>query len=298
MNKGVWFVGVVVLAFVLLIGAVFGIRVVDQSETCAVVKLGKVVGQATVGFHVVNPITTRYTCYPATAVMFQTGAEENKKADYWDYMVEIKTSDGQTGNISFNILYSVDPERTVYVRSEVAQNDKILNERVVANFSRSIPRNIAALYTADGLYATERAAYSQEVENELRVEFADYGVILKAFELRDVQFSTEYEAAIEQQQIAEEQIQTAEFQTEQKKQEAEQARIAAQGKADSQVIEAKAQAESTVLAANAEAEANRVISASLNDTILQYEYIKRLDVKTMLIPNSGDQFILPLPEMP
>ncbi len=278
-----WAMFAMLLVVLLLI---FSVRVVDQSEACIKVLFGRVTGVAQPGFQLVTPLTS-VKCYPATAVMFQTGNEKNPKADYWDVAVEIKTSDGQTGYISFNILYRVDPTLTSKIYGTVAQNRSQLNERIVANFARSIPRDVASGYTADGLYATQRAAYAQDIRSQLEKIYAPYGVILVAFELRDVQFSEAYENAIEQQQIAEENIQTAQFVTEQKKQEAEQARIAAQGRADSAVIEAKAEAEALEVVAQALAR---------NPQIVQYEYVKRLSptIQTMLIP-SGQQFILPLP---
>lgn len=280
---------VLVLAIVLIAALGSSIKIVDESKTCAVVKLGNVVGKSRPGFQLVTPFITDFDCYPATAVMFQTGTDANQKADYWDYPVEIKTSDGQTGSVVFNVLYSVDPEFVEYIRANVAQNERQLNERIIANFARSVPRDVAAEYTADGLYAADRAAFSQDVTELLGKEFKSFGVKLVAFELRDVQFSEDYEDAIEQQQIQEENIQTAQFVTEQKKQEAEQARIAAQGRADSVVIEAKAEAQALELVAEA---------LRRNPNILQYEYIKKIapNIKVMMIPQD-QEFIYTLPDV-
>lgn len=264
------------------------VRIVDQSRTCAIIRLGKVVGEAAPGVRLVFPFVTSFECYPATSVMFQTGQEANDRADYWDFPVEIKTSDGQTGLAMFNILYSVDPSQVVYVRSSVAQSEESLNERIVANFARSVPRDVAALFTADGLYATSRAEYAQAVHNLLAEKYAEFGVILVSFDLRDIQFSEDYEDAIEQQQIAEEGIETAGFVTEQKREEAEQARIAAQGRADSVVIEAQAEAEALELVAQALAQ---------NPNIVQYEYVKRLapNMSVMVLP-AGQELIYALPQ--
>jgi regulator of protease activity HflC (stomatin/prohibitin superfamily) len=56
--------------------------------------------------------------------------------------------------------------------------------------------------------------------------------------LRNIRFSDEYAAAVEQKQIAEQQAEQARFVVESKKQEAEQARQIAQGQADAAVIAA------------------------------------------------------------
>jgi regulator of protease activity HflC (stomatin/prohibitin superfamily) len=116
--------------------------------------------------------------------------------------------------------------------------------------------------------------------------------------LRDITFTEEYAQSIEQKQIAEQQALQAAFVVESKKQEAEQARQIAQGKADAAVIEAKGAAEAQIIQAEAQAKANELIGQSLqaNPEILQYQYILKLSpgVQTIFIP-TGNQFILPLP---
>jgi regulator of protease activity HflC (stomatin/prohibitin superfamily) len=118
------------------------------------------------------------------------------------------------------------------------------------------------------------------------------------FVLRDIHFSDEYAAAVEQKQIAEQQAQQARLTVEQRKQEAEQARQVAQGQADAAVIAAQGAAQAQIIQAEAQAKANELIGQSLqqNPEILQYQYILKLapGVQTIFIP-SGNQFILPLP---
>jgi len=57
--------------------------------------------------------------------------------------------------------------------------------------------------------------------------------------LRNISFSPEYAASVEQKQIAEQQAQQAKLTVEQRKQEAEQARQVAQGVADAVVIKSQ-----------------------------------------------------------
>jgi regulator of protease activity HflC (stomatin/prohibitin superfamily) len=116
------------------------------------------------------------------------------------------------------------------------------------------------------------------------------------FLLRNIRFSDEYAAAVEQKQIAEQQAQQAKFVVEQKKQEAEQARQVAQGQADAAVIAAQGAAQSRLIQADAEASANQTISKSITPELVQYLYVQKLaaGVQTIFVP-SGNQFILPLP---
>ncbi len=103
-------------------------------------------------------------------------------------------------------------------------------------------------------------------------------MILVEFILRNITFSPEYAASVEQKQIAEQQAQQAFFVVEQRRQEAEQARQVAQGKADAAVIEAQGAADGRIIQAQAEAEALQKISEVLaqNEQLLSYRYIEEL----------------------
>ena len=124
-------------------------------------------------------------------------------------------------------------------------------------------------------------------------------LVLVDFILRNIHFSDEYAAAVEQKQIAEQQALQAQFVVEQRKQEAEQARQVAQGQADSTVINAKGEAEAKVVQAEAEAKANQLLADSIrgNEELISYLYVQKLSsgVQTIFVP-SGNQFILPLPD--
>jgi regulator of protease activity HflC (stomatin/prohibitin superfamily) len=120
------------------------------------------------------------------------------------------------------------------------------------------------------------------------------------FLLRNITFSDEYAASVEQKQIAEQLAQQAKFVVEQKKQEAEQARQTAQGLADAAVIRSKGEAEARLIQAEAEAKSLVLIAESVKDRadLLTYQYITKLspNIQTMLLPYDAP-FLFPLPDM-
>ncbi len=109
--------------------------------------------------------------------------------------------------------------------------------------------------------------------------------------LRNITFSPEYAASVEQKQIAEQLAQQAKFVVEQRKQEAEQARQVAQGQADAAVIQSQGQAEARIIQADAEAQALQTIATSVADNpdLLQYLYIVKINpaIQVMLLPNNA-----------
>jgi regulator of protease activity HflC (stomatin/prohibitin superfamily) len=146
------------------------------------------------------------------------------------------------------------------------------------------------------IVSSKRAELEAYINSELTTKLNENDLILVDFVLRDIHFSEEYAAAVEQKQIAEQQALQAELVVEQRKQEAEQARQVAQGQADAAVIEAKGAAEARLVEANAEAEANRTLAESVTPELVSYLYVIKLSpgVQTVFLP-SDNQFILPLP---
>ncbi len=134
----------------------------------------------------------------------------------------------------------------------------------------------------------------------MAARLTENGIVLFDFVLRNITFSPEYAASVEQKQIAEQQAQQAKLTVEQRKQEAEQARQTAQGQADARVIAAKGDAEARLINAEAEAKALELIAAALqvNPGLITYQYVQKLapGIQVMLVPNDNP-YLLPLPSL-
>jgi regulator of protease activity HflC (stomatin/prohibitin superfamily) len=141
---------------------------------------------------------------------------------------------------------------------------------------------------------------TDQTTRSIQQKLADNGLLMSNFIVRNITFSPEYAASVEQKQIAEQQAQQAKLVVEQRRQEAEQARQQAQGVADSVVIRAKGDAESRLIQAEAEAGALDLIAKALVDKpeLLTYQYITKLspNIQAMLLP-SNQPFLFPLPTM-
>lgn len=288
-----WGVGIV-LGLVLIAASV---AIVDQNKTCAVVVLGSITGEARTGFNLKWPLISSYDCYSRQPVVYQTVKDGVGDADFLDYPVEIKTSDGQTAFVEFNLSFHVDPKNVALVRSSVANDMRSLVTRVVANFSRSLPRDLGANYSASSLYTSGRVNYGNDIEEALKPLFAQYGVTLDQFELRDINFDEAYETAIENQQIARENIETAQFNAEQAIYDANRVAELARGDADAAIENARGEAESTRINAAAEADAIALRGEALEQypAVLQLNFIEALNsANWMLIPWEQIQPFLPL----
>jgi regulator of protease activity HflC (stomatin/prohibitin superfamily) len=114
---------------------------------------------------------------------------------------------------------------------------------------------------------------------------------MQDFILRNIAFTPEYAASIEQKQIAEQNALRAQFLVQQEQQEAERIRTRAQGTRDANITEAEGEARATVLRAEAEAEALRLVSQALqeNPDLITFRYVEKIapTIRTVLLPSNA-----------
>lgn len=214
-----------------------------------------------------------------------------------DDSVAARTSDGQEIFLDASVIYAIDPNEVVNVHI-IWQNR--YTDELVRPLTRGVIRDAVSQYGVQQVYSTQRAEMTTEITENLRKKLDDNGLLLTDFIVRNITFSPEYAASVEQKQIAEQQAQQAKFVVEQRKQEAEQARQLAQGQADAVVIRAEGDAEARIIAADAESQALNKIAEALAEKpeLLTYQYITKLapGVQIMLVPNNAP-YLLPLPTL-
>jgi len=245
------------------------------------------------GLHWIIPFlesTRVYSIARQTYTMSSTTSEGQVSGDD---SIEARTKDGQRVLVEASVIYAVDP--THLIDLHITWQDRF-QDNVVRPVSRSAIRDAVSQFGVEEIVSSKRAEMEQIITDQIREALLANSLNLTDFLLRDIRFSDEYAAAVEQKQVAEQQAQQAKFVVEQRKQEAEQARQVAQGSADAAVIAAQGAAEARLIEAQAEAQANQLLSQSLTPQLIQYQYILRLapGVQTIFIP-SDQQFILPLP---
>lgn len=260
------------------------------------------------GLRWIIPFAENVVRYPISKQIYTMSDADGTQGGFGDESVSARTSDGQQIYLDASVIFSIDPTRIVDVH--IAWQGRYDSE-LVRPLARGIIRDAVSQYGVEQVVSSKRFDLVSDIERALESRLADNGLILQDFVLRNITFSPEYAASVEQKQIAEQQAQQARFVVESKRQEAEQARqvaqgsadaavIAAQGQAQSKVIQATAEAEARVIQAEAEAKALELIAAALaeNPDLLTYQYITKLspNIQVMLLPSNAP-FLFPLPDM-
>jgi regulator of protease activity HflC (stomatin/prohibitin superfamily) len=262
------------------------------------------------GVHWIVPLAERVVTYPIYWQTYTMSGRPMEGEKLGDDSIVARTKDGQEVSMDCSIIFRIDPEQVVWIHIEW-QNRYI--QDFVRPTVRGMIRTKVADFTVNEVNSDKRSDLEIFLDRNLREVFEEKGLVLDRFVLRNIAFSPEYAASVEQKQIAE-QIKT------QRVHEAEQIRELAEGEADqvremaeaeadrvmmlaeaeARAIEVKAQAQARarVVQAEAEAKALELITEVLaqNPDLLTYQYINKLapSINVMLIPSDAP-FILPLP---
>lgn len=248
------------------------------------------------GLRFVVPFAETVVLYPISRQNYTMSIAPNEGAVSGDDSITARTSDGQEIIVDSSVIYAIDPEKVIQVH--IQWQNRYASE-LVRTQARGIIRDAVSQFGAEQVVSSKRLELAEAMRQNMESKLSANGLILYDFVIRNITFSPEYAASVEQKQIAEQTAQQAKFTVEQRRQEAEQARQVAQGRADAVVIAAKGDAESRIIQAQAEAQALDLIAKALQgrSDLLTYQYITKLSptIQTMLVP-SNSPFLLPLPQ--
>ncbi len=247
------------------------------------------------GLNWIIPFLERVVIYPISRQTYTMSIVPTEGSSKAMTSIAARTADGQEVLIDSSVIYAVDPKQVVTLH--INWQDRYAGD-LVRPLSRGVIRDAVSQFGVEEVYSSKRNELKLMITTEMGTKMDDNGLILIDFVLRNITFSPEYAASVEQKQIAEQQAQQAFFVVEQRKQEAEQARQVAQGKADAVVIASKGDAEARLIQAEAESSALELIQQSLKDNpeLLNYTFIQKMGsgVQTIFLP-SDVPYLLPLP---
>jgi len=229
------------------------------------------------GLRWIVPFAEEVTIYPIFWQTYTMASKPTEGQKAGDDSILARTSDGQEVSLDSSIIFQIDPEEVIRIHIE-------WQGRYMEDFVRPVVRGLVrtqvSQYTVDEVNSYKRLDLERDLDKQVRVVFQEKGLVLDRFILRNIAFSPEYAASVEQKQIALQNKMAAEYQ-------AEQMRKLAQGEADATRTKAQAQSDALKMIADALAK---------DKNLLTYQYIEKLApaLRAMLVPSTG-QYILPLP---
>jgi prohibitin 2 len=252
-----------VLVVVAVVALSFGFREVQAGFVGVVSQFGRIQDtELRPGLHWVPPIINDVT-YVDTRV---------RAIKVEGYTAASREQQDLFMNLTLN--YHVDPDRASDILQELGTD---FEARIVTPRFLDIPKSVTDDYgTTQVLNA--RDEIRSTAEDLLTTELTPYGFVVDGINLENFGYSPEYNAAIEQRQIAEQEVQRQQQILAQQRIQAEQAVVRAEGEANARIEEARG-----------EAEANRLLTESLNPLLLQWQAIQKLQdhINIALVPSDG-----------
>ena len=250
------------------------------------------------GLRWIIPFFENVVTYPISRQTYTMSIAPNEGELQGDDSITARTSDGQEIFVDASAIYAIDPNKVVQVH--IDWQDRYADE-LVRPLARGIIRDVVSQYQVEQVVTSKRVEMIEQISKDMNQRLEENGLSLVEFILRNITFSPEYAASVEQKQVAEQLAQQAKFVVEQRRQEAEQARQVAQGAADAVVINAQGAADARLIQADAEAKALQLIASAIknNENLLLYQYINQLapGIQVMLVPNDNP-YLLTLPSLP
>lgn len=271
-------IGTAIAAILLLVILCSSITKVPVGSTGVVVTLGKTQGTTlSEGWHIKAPFVTSVVAMDNRVQKLEVESAATSK----DLQAVSST-------IAVNYHLAEDSSNAIYKQVGQAYSETLLSPAIQESV-----KNVMAQYSAEQLI-TQRSVVSNAINAELSEKMNAYGIFINEFNITNFQFSSEFDAAIEAKQVAEQNKLRAETEKEQRIIEAEAAAqeqvVSAQAEADAILAKANAEAEAVRIKADAEAEANEKIAASLTPEILEQQKLEQWngDVPNTVLGNNSD----------
>jgi regulator of protease activity HflC (stomatin/prohibitin superfamily) len=119
-----------------------------------------------------------------------------------------KTIDGNDISLDVIIAYRIDADKAPFILQNVAEDNSALRDKVVRTIARSKPRDIFGELTTEEFYvADKRELQSQRAKEVLQEMLGPLGIVVEKVLTKDYRFNREYQKAIEDKKVADQQVQ-------------------------------------------------------------------------------------------
>ena len=236
---------IAVVVIVLLVVALNSFTIVEAGHTGVVVTLGKVnEGVLPEGMHFKIPFVQQVVKIDNRIVKLEVDTEAFSK-------------DLQTVETKLAINYRVDTAKSYSIYKNIgADYEGVLVTPAV----NEVLKAITAQYTAEES-VTNRSLISEGLINGLNEKLNSIGLYVTDVNILNFDFSEAFITAIEEKQVAQQQL------------------LKAETEKQTAITNAEAEAETIRIKAEAEAEANEIIRKSLTNSVIEYNKVEKWDGK-------------------
>lgn len=257
-----------VLCVICVLGFIFvpwSFHTVDQSEVAVVKSLGKIKNTRDAGTYFDFWVFNSYTKY-------STKVQEVTLED------TAYSSDAQQMTLAIKFQYQIMPDKIKDITTQYG-NLATLEARITPTVRDKV-KGVCSSLTAMEIIAQRETLSAKAFESVKEALGSGFHVNITSVAITNIDFSDQFETAVEEKMIAEQQALKAEYENEAK------------------VAKAEADAKAKITEAEAQAEANRLLQNSITDKTLREKYLDKWDGKlpevvagddvSMILPSYGE----------
>lgn len=247
---------VMVIAFIFI---PWSFHTVDQSQVAVVKSLGKIKHTQTAGTYFDFWVLNSYTKY-------STKVQEVNIDDI------AYSSDAQQMTLNIKFQYQIMPDKIKDITTKYG-NLKTLEARITPTV-RDRVKTVLSKHTAMGIIEKRESMSGEAAKAVTDALGTGFYVTVTNVAITDIEFSEQFETAVEEKMIAEQKALKAEYENAAK------------------IAKAEADAKAKIVKAEAESKANKLLEKSLTDKIIQQMYIEKWDGKVPSVVASEDSAIM------
>ncbi len=178
------------------------------------------------------------------------------------------TSDGHRVFLDISVRFRLHPDKLPELHRSIGKN---YIQSIVRPQIRNEARIAVSNFNLMELYTTKREVFQKVIEERLKNVFPKYNILLDSVLVRDVRVSEEFQKALENKHIAQQEAERMKYVLEKEEKEKERKIIEAEG--DAQAIKIKGQA------------------LAQNPALIQYEYVQKIAPNVQAIITDGKSIL-------
>lgn len=244
----------------------------------------------TQGMHFINPFhkVTQYSVATEQGYL----SKDSKEGSGGNDSFTIPTADGKTVQVSLEYSYHFDVDKLPETFNRFkGQSGKTIEETFMRGKLKTYTGEVSSKFSVIDIYGDKRTDLNAAVLEYTRSKFEEYGIIIDSINVTEIEIDETTAAAIQNKINKQQEVEVAKQEAEKQAVENEKKIALAKAEAEEKRIKAEAEAESILIKAQAEAEANRLLSESLTDKLLQQQEIEKWDGSKATIISGGSTIV-------
>lgn len=195
---------------------------------------------------------------------------------------EAATKDLQKVHATFALNWNLNPENVVDIYRSIG-NEQDIAERIIQPAISEVLKAATAHMTAEEVL-TKRLELKSIIDELLTKRLANYTIVVRDISLVNLDFTGEFNRAVEAKQVAEQDAKKAEY-----------VAIQATNEAKAAVNKARGEAQATLIKAQAQAESQKLLQQNTSAAILQLKAIEKWDGSMPQVMGSGGNMLFNIP---